>query len=444
MRIPFKYNWRNLRVRWRSSLATMVGIALVVAVFVMVMALARGLRATYLSTGDARNLLVVRKGSMAESSSQVTFEEVRRVKYLDGIARNERGEPIASAEIIVLITMQRQSGGKAHVQVRGLGPMGKELRPGMRIPPGQGRMFEPGKRECIVSGNVARRFADCGLGRKFRSGKHTWEVVGVFDAQQTAYDSEIWVDADEAREAFNRSFYGSVVLRPSDPTAAAGLIQRIENDAQKQLRVLTETEYYREQTKTAAPIQAFGAALAAIMSIGAAFSAMNTMYAAVGARTREIGTLRVLGFRPSSIYFSFLLESVILAILGGVIGCILALPVHGMATGTFNWSTFAEVGFEFRITLGLLGAGMLFALTMGVLGGLLPARLAARQPVLNSLLTSTLPRAAFASRLPAMYRVNFTQKRRRPAHIRSENRRSFRIICRQSPHVPDPVDFPPW
>lgn len=387
MQIPFKYNWRNLRVRWRSSVATMVGIALVVAVFVMVMALARGLRATYLSTGDARNLLVVRRGSMAESSSQVTFDEVRRVKYLDGIARNERGEPIASAEIIVLITMQRQSGGKAHVQVRGLGPMGAELRPGIRIPasPTEGRMFKPGERECIVSRNVARRFANCGLGQKFRSGKNTWTVVGLFDAQRTAYDSEIWVDADEARDAFNRSFYGSVVIRPSDPAAVAGLIQRIESDAQMRLRVLTETEYYRDQTKTAAPIQAFGAALATIMSIGAAFSAMNMMYAAVGARTREIGTLRVLGFRPSSIYFSFLLESVMVAVLGGVLGCILALPVHGIATGTFNWSTFAEVGFEFRITLGLLGAGMLFALIMGVLGGLLPARMASRQPVLDSL-----------------------------------------------------------
>ena len=383
MSIPFKYNLRSLRVRWRSTAATVLGVALVVAVFVMVMALARGLKATYLSTGDSRNLLVVRKGSMAESSSQITLEEVRRVRFLEGIARNGRDEPIASAEIIVLITMERQSGGKAHVQVRGLGSMGAELRPHLKIV--EGRPFEPGHRECIVSRNVAKRFVDCGLGQKFRSGKHAWEVVGIFDAQKTAYDSEIWVDADEARDAFNRSFYGSIVIRPSDELTSAALVKRIEGDKLMQLRVLTETEYYREQTKTAAPIQVFGAALAAVMSVGAAFSGMNMMYASVGSRTREIGTLRVLGFHPSSIYLSFMLESMVVAVAGGAMGCVLALPMHGVATGTFNWATFAEVAFEFRITAGLLGAGMLFAVIMGILAGLLPARLAARQSLLDSL-----------------------------------------------------------
>ena len=179
MSIPFKYNLRSLRVRWRSTVATMLGVALVVAVFVMVTALARGLKATYLSTGDPRNLLVLRKGSMAESSSQVTLEEVRRVRFLEGIARNAKDEPIASAEIIVLITMERQSGGKAHVQVRGLGAMGAELRPDIKIV--QGDWFKPGRRQCVVSRNVAGRFLDCGLGAKFRSGKHAWEVVGIFD-----------------------------------------------------------------------------------------------------------------------------------------------------------------------------------------------------------------------------------------------------------------------
>ena len=383
MAIPVKYNLRNLRVRWRSCVATMLGIALVVAVFVMVMSLARGLRATYLSTGDPRNLLVLRKGSMAESSSQITFDEVRRTKFLDGIARDSKGDPLAAAEIIVLITLQRSSGGKAHVQVRGIGPMSSQLRPGIKII--EGRMFQPGRRECIVSRNVARRFENCRFRQRFRSGKGDWEVVGIFDAQKTAYDSEIWVDADEARDAFNRSFYGSIIIRPTDDSAAGALVKRIESDKQMQLRVLTETEYYREQTKTAAPIQFLGACLAAIMSIGAAFSAMNTMYASVGARAREIGTLRVLGFRPGAIYLSFMLESLLISIAGGLVGCVLALPLHGIATGTFNWTTFAEVGFEFRISAGLLAAGILFAVIMGIFGGLLPARLAARKPVLDAL-----------------------------------------------------------
>jgi putative ABC transport system permease protein len=383
MAVPFKYNIRHLRVRWRSTASTLLFFALVVAVFVSVMSLARGLQATYLSTGDSHNLLVLHKGSLAESSSQITPDDVRRIRFLDGIARNENDEPLASAEVIVLITMQRLAGGKAHVQVRGLGPMGTRLRSGIQLV--AGRMFVPGRRECVVSRAVARRFEHCELGQAFHSGRHTWNVVGLFDARKTAYDSEIWLDAEEAREAFHRSFYASMMLRPVDEKAAGALIQRIEGDKQMQLRVLTEADYYREQTKTAAPFRIFGACLAAIMSLGAAFAAMNIMYASVGARAREIGTLRVLGFRRRSIYFSFLLESLVVAAFGGGLGCLLSWPMNGIATGTFNWTTFAEVGFEFRVTAELMAYGMVFALIMGGLGGLLPARFAARQPVLDAL-----------------------------------------------------------
>jgi putative ABC transport system permease protein len=383
MALPLTYNLRHLRVRWRSTLVAAGGMACTVAVFVMVMALAAGLRGTYVSTGDPRNLLVIRKGALAESSSQITFEEVRRTRYLEGIARDATGEPLHSAEMIVLVTMERKSGGTAHVQVRGLGPMGTELRP--RLDLVQGRMFRPGLRECVVSRSVARRFRGCALGESFRSGKIPWQVVGVFEARKTAYDSEIWVDADEARDAYNRSFYCSIVMRPVSPEAARGLTSRIEQDRQMRLRVLTETEYYREQTKTAGPIQVFGACLALIMGLGAAFSAMNTMYAAVGARAQEIGVLRVLGFSRSSVCLAFLLESLLLGLVGGTAGCLLSLPVHGLATGTFNWKSFAEVAFEFRITWGLLAMGLGFALVMGLLGGLLPARLAARREILDAL-----------------------------------------------------------
>lgn len=383
MAIPLTYSLRHLRLRWRSTLVTTLCIALVVAVFVMLMSLANGLQATYISSGDERNLIVLRKGSLAESSSQITFENVRQVKFLEGIARDARGEPLASAEIMVLITVPRTGGGKAHVQVRGLSAAGWSLRPQVQFV--AGRAFTPGRRECVVSRNVATRFPDLALGKAFRSGKHVWTVVGVFDAGRTAYDSEVWVDADEARAAFNRTFYGSILLRPTDGDAVRALKQRIEGDKQLQLRVLTEPEYYAAQTKTAAPIRVFGAALAAVMSVGAAFSAMNAMYASVGRRAREIGTLRVLGFRRRSIYLAILLESLVIAIVGGVIGCALSLPMHGLATGTFNWSTFAEVAFEFRITGRLLAAGLGFGMLMGVLGGLLPARHAARQPVLEAL-----------------------------------------------------------
>ena len=379
MTVPLKYNLRHLRVRWKSTLVTVVSMALVVMVFVMVMSLARGLRATFLGTGDNGNLLVLRKGALAESSSQITVEDVKYTRYQEGIAS-------ASAEVIVLITLPHAGGGNAHVQVRGIEPAGLELRPQINFV--EGRMFDRGRRECIVSRKVAKRFQGTALGDQFRSGKDVWRVVGIFEAGKTAYESEIWADADEVREAFRRSFYCSMTIRPANTNTAAALIERIESERGRQLRAMTEAEYYHAQTKTAGPIQVLGVCLAAVMSIGAIFSAMNTMYATVGARTREIGTLRVLGFAPGSICLSFVLESVLLAGIAGVLGCLLALPMNGLITGTFNWSTFAEVAFEFQVTGGLLLAGMIFALLMGALGGILPARSAARKPLLDALRAS--------------------------------------------------------
>ncbi|NQU09921.1 ABC transporter permease [bacterium] len=387
MSVPLKYNLRNLLVRWRLTLATTLGIALVVAVFIMVTALARGLRTTYVSTGDPRNLLVLRKGSTAESNSQITREEVRLMRYLDGIARDpaRRDEPLASAEMLILINLDRRDrSGSANVLVRGIGPVGLRLRPTVRIV--AGRPFRPGRRECIVSRKIAERFAGCQVGDRFRSGRTEWRVVGMFDARQTAFESEIWVDVDEARDSFRRDFYGSVLIRPvDDPVGVAKLIGRLEGDQRLSVRVLPETVYYEEQTRTATPIQWLGMFLAVVMSVGAAFSAANTMYAAVGGRVREIGTLRVLGFRRREVYWSFLLESLVLALAGGVVGCLLSLPLNGMATGTMSFTTFSEVAFEFRITPSLLLGGLGFALVMGGLGGLLPALMAARKPVLDAL-----------------------------------------------------------
>jgi putative ABC transport system permease protein len=380
MAVPLRYNLCSLAARWRSAFGAVLAIAITVAVFILVMALAGGLQATYLNTGDAGNLLVLRKGALAESSSQITPEEARRTEVLDGIAHTAQGEPLVSAEVIVLITLPRTSGGKAHVQVRGLGPAGSQLRPEVRIV--EGRMFHTGVRECIVSRSIARRFANCGLGQSFGSGKHTWKVVGLFDARNTAYDSEIWVDADEAREAFNRSFYSLLALRPMNEAAAAGLIQRIASDRQIRLRALTEADYYREQTKTAGPIRLFGLCLALIMGIGTTLSAMNTMYALLGSRGPEIAILHALGFTRRSICLAFVLEALLIALAGGLLGCLLCVPLHGLATGTFNWRSFSEVAFEFRITGGLLAGGMVFAAVMGLLGGLLPALLATRRPAL--------------------------------------------------------------
>src|ERR1043166_3507218 len=383
MALPLKYNLRNLRVRWRSTLATVLGIGLVVMVFIFVRSLGHGMEATYIRTGDARNLIVLRKGATAESSSQISRDEARRIHYLTGIAQDSQGNPICSAEIIVLIILDRATGaGTANVLVRGIGSMAMQLRPQLRLI--EGRMLQPGLHECIVSRRIAERFKHCRVGDSFQSGKTTWHVVGMFEAQQSAYESEIWVDADEARAAFKRSFYGSVLLRPIDSAAAELLKQRMLSDRLLSVKVMTESAYYEEQTQSAGFLRFLASFLAVIMSIGAAFAAMNTMYAAVGARTREIGTLRVLGFRRRQIYASILFESVLLALMGGAFGGLVSLFFNLVSTGTLS-ASFAEVAFQFRVTPAMIADGMGFALVMGVLGGLLPARLAARKPALDAL-----------------------------------------------------------
>ncbi len=303
---------------------------------------------------------------------------------MTGIARDDAGNPLASAEIIVLILLTRMDGsGTANVLVRGISDTAIELRPEIKIT--EGRMLRPGLNECIVSRRISQRFQQCQVGDTFQSGKTTWHVVGIFDAAQTAYESEIWVNADEARSAFKRNFYGSVLLRPVDDAAAETLKQRLLDDRLLSIKVLTEAAYWDEQTQSAGFYRFLASFLAVIMSIGAAFAAMNTMYAAVGARTREIGTLRALGFRRRHIYISFLFESVVLSLLGGVVGGLVSLSFNLISTGTFGGTSFAEVAFQFRVTPQLLGTGLLFALIMGVIGGLLPARLAARKPVLDAL-----------------------------------------------------------
>lgn len=384
MAIPLKYNLRSIRVRWRSTLATVLGIALVVMVFIFVRSFAHGMEATYVKTGDSRNLIALRKGSTAESSSQISREEARRIKYTPGIARDDAGHPLASAEIIVLILLTRiDDTGTANVLVRGISDTAIALRPDIKIT--EGRMLQPGLNECIVSRRISQRFRQCQVGDTFQSGKTTWHVVGIFDAAQTAYESEIWVDADEARSAFKRNFYGSVLLRPETTGAIEPLKKRLLDDKLLSIKVQTETEYWAEQTQSAGFYRYLAWFLSIIMSIGAAFAAMNTMYAAIGARTREIGTLRALGFRRRHIYLSFLFESVVLSLLGGAVGGLLSLSYNLISTGTFGGNTFAEVAFQFRVTPSLIATGMFFALVMGILGGLLPARLAARKPVLDAL-----------------------------------------------------------
>ena len=382
--LPLRYNVRNVFVRWRATLATVLGLALVVAVFVLMLALASGLERTVANTGDPRNLLVVRKGAPAESSSLITLEQYRIVSFFEGISRDAAGRPLVSADLLALVTLPRRDGkGEANVLVRGVSPQGRELRPQVRLT--SGRWFVPGNREVVVSERLARRFANFESGGRFKTGGRELTVVGTMTGGSSAFDSEVWMDADEARRVFDNDMYSSVLIRTENPLAASNLVQRIENEKRLSLAVSPETAYYAAQTMTAKPIRFLGYFLAITMSIGAVFAAMNTLYAAVGARTREIGTLRVLGFRRRSIMAAILLEGILLALVGGVCGLLLALPMQGFTTGTMSFESFSETVIQFRITPAVAAQALVFAAMVGLFGSFLPALRAARLPVIVAL-----------------------------------------------------------
>lgn len=378
MAIPLKYNFRSLFVRRVSTAMTVLSIALVVAVFVGVMALATGLEMALVTTGDPLNVLVRRRGSDSELSSFISREAFQAMRFLPGVQMNADGTPIASGEIVVVINLPKRGEQKgSNVTIRGVSPVGLALRPQLHIV--EGRLFQPGLREVIVSRRISERFEHTSLGDRLRFGKGEWKVVGIFDAGNTAFDSEIWTDVNQLASDYHRESFSSVLLRATDEAAVKEIINRIENDRRYNLLAQPEVEYYEEQTKAAGPIKLLGMFIAIVMGIGACFAAMNTMYAAVTYRTREIATLRVLGFKRGSILLSFLTESLLLALIGGLIGCVLVLPIHGITTGTANWQTFSEIAFAFRITPELLLWGMSFAALMGLFGGIFPARQAARQ-----------------------------------------------------------------
>src|ERR1043166_1325808 len=357
MALPLRYNIRNIFVRWRATLATVLGVALVVAVYMLVQSLAVGLEKSSRNTGDPRNILIVRQGSTAESSSQVTREQFKNISYLPQIARNEQGQPLVSADNLVLVSLPRkENAGESHVLLRGITTVGMQLRPQVQLV--DGRWFVPGKREVVVSRRLAARFANFSINEKFVAGNRELNVVGWMDGNNSAFDSEIWMDSDESRKLFDRENYSSVLVRVREGLAGE-FLNRVESDKRLPLRAFYETKYYASQTMTAMPIKILGAFLATMMSIGAVCAAMNTMYASVGSRTREIGTLRVLGYRRRTIMASFLIEGAFLALIGGILGCLLSLPLHGYPTGTISLETFSETVFQFRITPWLAAKGVI-------------------------------------------------------------------------------------
>ena len=390
MALPLRYNLRNVLVRWRTTVFTILGIAAVVAVFVLLRGMARGIERSSGNTGDPRNILVVRKGSQAESGSLVTREQFRTLRYFDEIAKDARGEPVISAELVMIVSAPRRGGtGEANTLLRGVTAGGMELRPQVTLK--EGRWFTPGKREVVVAQRLASRFAGFEIGGTIKAGPDRLTVVGHFDGTGSAFDSEAWMDADEARSIFDRDMYSSVLLRPRDEAALTNLVARIQADKRLSLRAEREVDYYSKQTMTAVPIKYLAGMLGVAMSIGAVFAAMNTMYASVAARTREIGTLRVLGFSRAAIVVCFLVEGSFLAMLGGILGSTLAwgvyafVVVRGINFGTMDFQSFAETVFQFRVTPDLMLLGVLFSVAIGLAGSLLPALRAARLPVISAL-----------------------------------------------------------
>jgi len=386
MAIPLSYNLRSLRVRWTSTVVAVLGIAGTVGVFVAMLALARGFHATLVASGSPDNAIVRRAGSTSEMESAVTLDQVKIMEDAPGVARDSSG-PLVSPEVVVIAAFPlKSSGTDANVQVRGVSPKALSVRPSVKIV--AGRFFHSGLNELVVGRNVAASYSGLNLGDTVKFGGGQWKVVGVFDAGGSAFDSEIWCDAAVLDQVYQRpqNIFQSVTVRLTSPAALTQFKDALTSDPRMTVTVDREIEYYDKQSRALTTlITVLGTMVAAIMGIGAIFGALNTMYSAVSERSREIATMRAIGFGSGTIVLSFLFEAICIALIGGAIGCIIVLPLNGLTTGTMNWQTFSRLAFAFRITPSLLIMGIVFSLLMGILGGVPPAVRAARTRIAYAL-----------------------------------------------------------
>jgi ABC-type antimicrobial peptide transport system permease subunit len=384
--VPLSYNIRNMILRKRLTIMTALGIALTVMTTVFLLMLLAGMKKAFVSSGDPLNVLVMRKGSTSELVGGFTKDKVPILRQLPGIATDSHGQPLVSPEWVVIVALpQRGASGTVNITMRGMEEDGIELRRD-KVKLTAGTWFSPGQREVVVSSAIHDRFDHTNPGDMIDFGKGPWKVTGIFDAGGSAYGSEIWGDYNQVADQFNRqNAVGNVYLRATDPIAADALKHRVADDQQLQLMGMLETEYYNKQTSSGAGIRLMGFIVALTMAIGSIFAATNTMYAAVAYRSREIGTLRIMGFRRGSIVVSFIFEAVLLALLGAAVGIILMLPFNGMSTSTANQVTFSQVVFSMRITLQVVLTAVIFAIAMGLIGGVAPAWGAARREILAAL-----------------------------------------------------------
>jgi putative ABC transport system permease protein len=382
MAIPIAYNLRNLVVRKTTTLMTALGIALTVAMLLAILALVDGLRVTLTASGDPLRIVVLRQGADSELVSNFVRTQFQDLKFKPGIATGSDGQPLASLEMVTIANLGREDSSDVNVNVRALLGVGRELRPNVRIV--NGRWYQPGQRELVVGKMLPVQHEAARLGKKIRFGRGDWEIVGVMDGGGGATDSEIWGDLNQISGDMQRTeVLSSATVKAVDAVAAQALINDINNDPRLNMTAVSEKDYYDRQTSSAEPIEYTGFFVAIIMAVGSSFAAMNTMYAAVARRSREIGTLRVLGFSRGSILLSFFLESVLLSLLGGLLGCLLVLPLNSLTTQV--GANFATMAFGFHVTPSTMAAGVAFAVILGGLGGLFPARMASRKEILAAL-----------------------------------------------------------
>ena len=386
MALPLVYNIESVRVRWKTTIVAILGIAGTVGVFIAMLALARGFEATLVTSGSPLNAMFRRAGATSEMDSAVSLEEVRIIEDAPEVARGPGG-PLVSPEVVVVAALPlKKSGTDANVQVRGVGPRALEVHDQVHIT--QGRFLQAGLFELVAGRNATNSYSGVALGDTVKLGGSDWKVVGIFDAGGSALDSEIWADADLLNPTYQRpkGVSQTVVARLRSEGALDALKARAEGDPRLRARPERETAYYAKASQNLTQlITVLGSMVAVVMAIGAVFAALNTMYSAVAERAREVATLRALGFGGGSIVLSFTFEALFIAFVGAVVGCLAVLPVNGLTTSTLNFQTFSHLAFAFQVTPGLLAIGVAFALLMGLLGGVPPALRAARMPVTAAL-----------------------------------------------------------
>jgi putative ABC transport system permease protein len=384
MGVPVTYNIRNLVERKGTTLMTAFGIGLTVAVLITALALTAGLKSVFAGTGDPRQLLVLRKGTDAELSSTVSTDAYEIIRRLPGIAMTKDGEPMVSPEGITVVNLPSvDSPDGMNVTVRGLLPIGLAMRSYSLV---SGNMISPGLRQVVVGESIAKRYPDARIGKQVRFGRGLWTVVGVFSAGESAANSEIWADLNQLRGDFDQQGgSSSVLIRTDGPEAQAALKNAIDNDQRLGSGTVSEKDYYANLTSSGAPLQILGFSVAVIMAIGSAAAATNTMYAAVARRSREIGTLRSLGFGRWAVLRSFMLESICLSLVGGLVGVLLTVPINGLTTGVGSFITFSEIAFKFKVDGFAIFCGLLFAALIGAVGGFLPAWSAARKSIVAAM-----------------------------------------------------------